>query len=164
MVLNFCPEWIFDVTASAAAREFLQSPLGLDTTVKKFQQGLTSLYNPIDVAQLAEACEQLLLVLNDADAGEEAVIFIENFCYFRLNFEMNKAPRKLSGLFGNELKGTKTIQYNSDNTRKRFKAYLFAMRNGGMPKAPAGWNLENDTTVPALTELIAKKVNILDSL
>ena len=82
MVLNFCPEWIFDVTASAAAREFLQSPLGLDTTVNKFQQGLTSLYNPIDVAQLAEACEQLLLVLNDADAGEEAVIFIENFYIF----------------------------------------------------------------------------------
>ena len=77
---------------------------------------------------------------------------------------MNKTPRKLSGIFANALKGDKDIQYNADDTRKRFKAYIFAVRNGGMPVPPQEWSLEKDQTIPALTRLIVAKSSILDSI
>ena len=152
------------MVACVSAREFLQSPFSLENVSAKFQKGMTASYDPIELGGLVAAAEQFLVTLNDANAGEAAITILEGFCHFRLNYEMNKTPRKLSGIFANALKGDKEIQYNTYDTRKRFKAYIFAMRNGGMPVPPQEWSLEKDQTIPALTQLIVAKSSILDSI
>ena len=162
--MEHCPDWIFDVAACAVAREFLGSPFSLDSVAQKFQKGMAEHYAVIDLNHFTVCAEQVLSTLNDAEAGEDATMIIEGFCYFRLNYEMDKTPRKIAGLFGGGLKGDKEPRYSVDKSRKRFKAYLFAMRNNGMPIPPKGWLLENDDKFPALAELIKTKASVLDSL
>ena len=162
--MNHCPDWIFDVVACVAAREFLQSPLSLDSVSGKFQKGMAANYDSIEPVHLVTAAEQVLITLNEANAGEAAITILEGFCYFRLSYEMSKVPRKISGIFANALKGDKEPRYTADDTRKRFKAYLFAMRNGGMPMPPQEWSLEKDETIPDLKQLIVAKASILDSI
>ena len=162
--MEHCPDWIFDVTACAVAREFLGSPFSLDSVAQKFQKGMAEHYALIELHHFVVSAEQILLTLNDAEAGEDATIFIEGFCYFRLNFEMDKTPRKITGLFGSGLKGDKEPRYSADNSRKRFKAYLFAMRNNGMPVPPQGWSMEKNDKFPALAQLVQTKASILDTL
>ena len=125
---------------------------------------MASSYASIEAVHLVTAAEQVLIILNEGNAGEEAITILEGFCYFRLNYEMNKAPRKISGIFANALKGDKEPRYTADGTRKRFKAYLFAMRNGGMPVPSQEWSLEKDETIPDLKQLIVAKASILDSI
>ena len=162
--MNKCPNWIFDVVIGACTREFIQSPLSLASVASKFQAGTSCWYDAIEQAIIEQSVEGVVLTLNDADAGDSAQSILEGFCYFRLNFEMDKTPRKIGGVFNNALKGEKEILYGPNSTRKRFKAYLFALRNGAMEIPPSGWTLESDPTIPNLTELIINKASILDSI
>ena len=160
--VNHCPNWIFDIFVGACAAEFIQSPLPLASVARKFQEAIGKTYDPIELDVILTASESIVMTLHEAEAGDASVKIIEHFCYFRLNFEMNKTPRKITGLFGNALKGEKQQTYNADETRKRFKAFLFALRNGGMKTMPEGWKLENDETIPNISEAVRNRVGMLD--
>ena len=162
--MNYCPNWIFDLTSCAIAREFLQSPFGLEGISKKFQLAFSGTYQEISIADLNSAAENILLILNEADVGENSVEILEGFYYFRINFEMDKTPRKLTGLFSSSFKGDKESKYSASETRKRFKAYLFGLRNGAVPLRPSTWSIEGEDTIPLLSQQISKKSGILDSL
>jgi hypothetical protein len=164
IALNHCPDWIFDVVASSVAAEFLQSPLSLASVSQRFSQGMMVAYDEIDVGVLAAASENMVLILNEANTGEASVDVLHAFGFFRLNFEMDKTNRKISGIFGSGTKGEKFQNHDADKTRKRFKAYLFALRNGAVPRLPNEWKLENDATVPTLAFLVSRKTSVLDSI
>lgn len=160
--MNHCPNWIFDIFVGACAAEFIQSPLPLASVARKFQEVIVKTYDPIELDVISTASENIVLTLHEAEAGDASVKIIEHFCYFRLNFEMNKTPRKINGIFGNALKGEKQPACNADETRKRFKAFLFSLRNGGMKPMPEGWKLENDESIPNLSEVVRNRVGMLD--
>ena len=162
--MNYCPNWIFDLTSCAIAREFLQSPLGLDSISQKFQAAFRETYQEIDIKELSSAAENIVFTLNEAEVGEKSVEILEGFYYFRSSFEMDKTPRKITGLFASSLKGDKNCRYNNADTRKKFKAYLFGLRNGAVPLPPPTWSIESDDTVPLLMEKISQKPSILDSI
>jgi hypothetical protein len=155
---------MFDLASCAIAREFLQSPFGLDGISQKFQNGLREEYREINITDFCSAAESMLFTLNEADAGEDSVEILESFYFFRLHFEMDKTPRKLSGLFSSSLKGDKDCRYSADNTRKKFKAFLFGLRNGAMPLQPSTWSIASDNTIPLLSQQIGQKASVLDSL
>lgn len=162
--MNYCPNWVFDLISCAVAREFLQSPFGLDSISQKFQTIFRDIYQEIDLTELSSAAENIVFMLNEADAGEDSVEILEGFYYFRSSFEMDKTPRKVTGLFASSLKGDKNCRYNSADTRKKFKAYLFGLRNGAVPLPPSSWSIEGDNTVPLLAGQISQKPSILDSI
>jgi hypothetical protein len=164
MLVNYCPNWIFDLTSCAIAREFLQSPLGLDSISQKFQAVFKGTYQEIDMTELSSAAENVVFMLNEADAGENSVEILEGFYYFRSRFEMDKTPRKTTGLFASSLKGDKNCRYNNADTRKKFKAYLFGLRNNAVPLPPPTWSIEDDDIVPLLTGKISQTPSILDSI
>ena len=68
--VNHCPVWVFDVVACVVAREFLQSPLSLDSVSSKFQKGMAANYDSIEPVHLVTAAEQVLITLSEANAGE----------------------------------------------------------------------------------------------
>ena len=162
--LNYCPDWIFDVIAASVAAEFLRSPLSLVSISKRFSEGMKGVYNEIDVELLSTSSENMILILNEAETGEASVDVLNAFSYFRISFEMDKTPRKLSGIFGSSIKGEKAQSYDEVKTRRRFKAFLFALRNGGMPSVPSDWKLEKNENIPNLASLVGGKTSILDGL
>jgi hypothetical protein len=162
--LNYCPDWIFDVIAASVATEFLRSPLSLVSISQRFSEGMKGAYNEIDAELLSTSSENMILILNEAETGEASVDVLNAFSYFRINFEMDKTPRKLSGIFGSSTKGEKVQSYDEVKTRKRFKAFLFALRNGGMPSVPVDWKLEKNESIPNLAALVGGKTSVLDGL
>ena len=99
-------------------------------------------------------------MLNELEAGEESLNYLTGFCCYKINFVNPKTKRNLTGLFSKELKGTATPEYNINNAKKAFKAYIFAMRSKQMELAPPGWTIEKDITIELLKDVAAKDVGI----
>ena len=129
ITLNHCPDWIFDVVASAVAVEFLSSPLSLASVTQRFIKGMAEVYDEIETDRLMAVSENMILFLNEAEVGEASVDVLNSFCFFRIKFQMDKSPRKLGGLFGSAIKGEKVQNHDIAKSIKRFKAFLFALKN-----------------------------------
>tara|TARA_B100001059_G_scaffold157446_1_gene157071 strand:- start:13942 stop:14430 length:489 start_codon:yes stop_codon:yes gene_type:complete len=162
--MNFCRDWIFDVAVAKVSDEFLSLNLPLNTLAKKYAEGLSEKYAEISVQEVSDSSELLLLFLNEVDAGESAVEFLNGFQYFRYNFESVNKLRKLTPLFGAADDPTKTMTYSGEATAKRFKAYVFGLRSNSAPVAPAGWHLSVDSNLLHVADVARRTVSILDGL
>ena len=92
--------------------------------------------------------------------GEASFDYLTGFCCYKINFVNPKTKRNLTGLFSKELKGTASPEYNINNAKKAFKAYIFAMRSGQMELAPPGWTIEKDIEIELLKDVAAQDVGI----
>lgn len=162
--MAFCPEWIFDAAISQAAFEFLSGDLPLASIALKYANGLSEKYEPIPTDHISVGAEEFIRLLDEIDAGAEAVDLLRGFCFYRVCYESQFSKRRLKPLFGNVENGDSTQKYSHRATMKRFQAYLFSWRSGVAVSAEAGWKLEQVTEVPTLSHLAAKKVNPLDLL
>jgi hypothetical protein len=101
--------------------------------------------------------------LSEVDAGEDAVLFLEGFIYFRLNYESATKPRNLKPMFGNPEAGVAAV--NHIDVLKRFKAYVFGLRSNNSPIPPPGWNMARDSeNLKNVNALVTKSINPLDFL
>ena len=117
-------------------------------------------YEKIDPELFQEAAEQYILMLNELEVGEASFDYLTGFCCYKINFVNPKTKRNLTGLFSKELKGTASPEYNINNAKKAFKAYIFAMRSGQMELAPPGWTIEKDIEIELLKDVAAQDVGI----
>lgn len=160
----FCPAWIYDIAVARTAAEYLSSDMTVEAFARKYGEGLSESYKEIAIEALQQPAEAMLLFLAEIEAGEMAVEFLTDFTYYRLYTEAVGRPRKMKPLFGSLEDGVKEMQYHSDATGKAFRAYIFAQRSNTVPKAPAGWRLEDDENVPMLAALAAHQLSVLDIL
>ena len=157
---NFCPDWIFNLCSGMIATEFISKTTTIPALSLKYTEEISSEYEKIDPALFEEAAEQYILMLNELEVGEESFNYLTGFCCYKINFVNPKTKRNLTGLFSKELKGTASPEYNINNAKKAFKAYIFAMRSGQMQLAPPGWTIEKDISIELLKDVAAKEVGI----
>lgn len=160
--MSFCPDWIFDAAMARAAEEFLAGALPLNTISKKYGDGLSEKYDEVRPEELSGGIESVVRFLAEVEAGDEAVNFLRGFCFFRLHFEGTNKPRKLKILFGNADDPVKSKLYSAEETLKKLKAYVFALRSNSSPLAPAGWRIEDEVDLQHLSDLASRPINILD--
>lgn len=159
------PPFIYDVCVARTALEFLQGDLSLEPYAKKYTDFLSDGGASIQQHSIQAPAEAMLLFLNEVQAGDGAADLLNDFTYFRLYFDGVGRPRKLKPMFGTIEDHVKTAEWNADSTAKAFKAFVFALRSQTVPHAPSGWLLENEKeVVPALAAIVAKKLNVLDTL
>ena len=157
---NFCPDWIFNLCSGMIATEFISKSTTLPALSQKYTEVISSEYDKIEPALFEEAAEQYILMLNELEVGEESFNYLTGFCCYKINFVNPKTKRNLTGLFSKEFKGTAFPEYNINNAKKAFKAYIFAMRSKQMELAPPGWTIEKDITIELLKDVAAKDVGI----
>jgi len=87
---------------------------------------------------------------------------LNDYCYYRLYNEGVGRPRKMKPLFGSLEDGVKAPEISGDVAGKNFRAYVFGLRSNTVPKAPAGWRLEDDEHAPKLAELAGTQLSLLD--
>lgn len=158
------PDFIFDIAVARCAGEFLSSELSLDSFARKYAQGLTELYDDVDVASIQDPAEQILLFLSEIDVGDEAVNLIGDFVHFRLYYEGVGRPRKMKPLFGALDDGAKAKTWSPEAVVKSFRAFTFGLRSKSVPGAPAGWRIEDDTHLPRFGPIVEKQLSVLDIL
>ena len=159
-----CPDFIYDMAVARTASEFLNSELAIDGFAKKYADGLGERYEAIAEAAFQEPAEGILQFLSEIEAGEQAVELLHNYVYFRLYFEGVGRPRRMKPLFGGLEDAVKVPQINVAEAAKSFRVYVFGLRSNTAPKAPDGWRVEDETSIPAFAELAAKSVSVIDLL
>ena len=157
---SYCPDWIFNLSCGMIATEFISKNTTLPALSHKYVDAISKEYEKIEPVLLEETAEQYILMLNELEVGEASLSYLTGFCCYKINFVNPKTKRKLTGLFSKELKGTASPEYNINNAKKAFKAYIFAMRSGQMELAPPGWTIENNIEIELLKDVASKDVGI----
>ena len=160
----YCPVWIYDIAVARTAAEFLSSDMSIEAFAKKYAGALSEAYNELPMEAFHKPAEGLLIFLSEIDAGDVSTELLSDFCYFRLYNESVGRPRKMKPLFGALEEGVKLAEFNGEATTKAFRAYVYGTRSNTVPKAPAGWRLEDDEHVPKLSEIAAKTMSVLDMI
>lgn len=158
-----CPDWIFDILCARVSVHFLSSSHPLEMSSNHFCQLLGSHFDAIDSKGAAEVAEHMVRFLGEVNAGEEAVIFLNDFIYFRMNYDTKTKKRNLKPLFGNPEDGVAEATHS--DALKRFKAYVFGLRSNNSPTPPPAWDMVgNAETLPAVKSIVEASINPLDLL
>ena len=160
--MSFCPKWVFEASCAAAATEYLSSHLDLNTVASGYAATLSEFYQPIAADELARAIEQMLRLLDELGAGEDAATIVIGFCYNKITFDQPNKPRKLKGIFGSADEPIKIREYSADGAFKSFKAYVYSLRNEVVELAPVGWKLAEVEESDVFRKLASQKLNPLD--
>ena len=156
-----CPDWIFDILSARVCVQFLAESHPLELSSNHFIDQVTSSYDAIDPKLVAETAEHMVRFLAEVDAGEEAVNVLNDFIYFRINYETTTKKRNLKPLFGNPEDGAALIKHS--DSLKRFKAYVFGLRSNNSPTPPPGWDAaRNSENLPIVQRLVSTSINPLD--
>ena len=92
------------------------------------------------------------------------MLFLFNaYVYRRYKFHPDNRPRRMTGLFSSEFKGTKIPPTDQKDICKNFKAFIFSIRSNIYNYAPAGWSIIEEPEAQWLGELIAEPASIFDS-
>ena len=91
----FCPNWIYQISVSRVASEYLSSELDITPFSKKYSEGLKQFYEIIPIENFTTPAENIVVFLGEIEAGETAVELLQNYTYFRVYFETLNTPRKL---------------------------------------------------------------------
>ena len=118
IVSNFCPEWVFAICAAQTAKDFLSTNNSIMSISKKFANGLSEKYNEIKFEEVIDVSEKILQFLSDIRAGEDAIIYLNDFIHYRTNFKSNGGDRKLSD---RQVKASLTNIYFAQNKIKELK-------------------------------------------
>lgn len=159
----FCPSWIFDISVARVAQEFLSAEVPLEAVAAKYANGLSEKYTAITTEEMAESAQLILEFLAEVEAGESAVPFINEFCYFRLYFAKVGVPRKMKPMFGSIEDPVKQKEYSGELMIKAFRTHTFNVRGNPEIAAPAGWKLEDEQNLAEFGELVRKQSSLLDS-
>lgn len=128
-----------------------------------FCQILSQSFDAIEPKGAAEVGEQMARFLSEVNAGEDAVVFLNDFVYFRMNYETKTKKRNLKPLFGNPEEGV--LNASHSDALKRFKAYVFGLRSNNSPTPPPAWDMVvNADTLPVVKSMLETSINPLDGL
>ena len=156
---KFCKEWIFSICSAETARVFLSSNHSINSIAKKFSNTLSEKYNDVRFEEIEDVAERILHFLSEIKAGEEAVKYISDYIYYRVNYESSGSERKLSGIFSSAFDGDKVKDYSSQGVIKIFKATIYSIRNDALPRATPGWLITDKEDVDWLGEAFEQEVD-----
>ena len=157
---NYCPEWIFGSSSAQTAKDFLSTNNSIISISKKFANGLSEKYDEIKFEEILDVAEKSLQFLSEIGAGEEAVIYLNDYVHYRSNFRSNGGERKLSGLFSSDFDSTKIKSYSSEHSIKVFKATIFSIRNKLIPRASPGWAIIDKPDIDWLGEVFEREIEL----
>jgi len=160
IVSNFCPEWIFAISAAQTAKDFLSTNNSIISISKKFANGLSEKYNEVKFEEVVDVAEKILQFLSEIRAGEDAIIYLNDFIHYRTNFKSTGGERKLSGMFSSSFDGQKIKDYSSEQSVKVFKAVIFRLRNDAIPKAAPGWVITDIEDIDWLGEVFMREIEL----
>ena len=143
--------------------DFLIGSSSLTSIGKKYARGLSEHYETVHHQYIESIAEQKLRILSEIEAAENAVTILQAYVYRRYKFHPDNRPRRISGLFNSEFKGTKVPLLDEQEVCKEFKAFIFSIRSNIYNYAPSGWTIIEEAESEWLGELISEPSSIFDT-
>ena len=161
---GYCPQWVYASCIGLASKDFLEKDIPIDLACKKYAKELSEKYDDVNPVQMASISEEIIRTLAEVEAGEEAVNYLTGFIYFLINFESAGKTRSRKMLMGSIFDGERNLQYDEKKVARSFKAYMYSLRSGAAPSAPAGWSIEQENDIDFLKEIALKEFTIFDAI
>jgi hypothetical protein len=162
--MNFIPKWIYEIACANTALIFLSTQSRIEDVAEAHVQSLKTFYREIPAEELVGVAEELLRFLDELNAGDTATELLTGFCFNTVKYESANKPRKLKGLFGSADEPVKLKENIPDVAVKKFKAYIYSLRNGVAVIQPHGWKLSHVEESAVIKEIAELDVNPLDFL
>jgi hypothetical protein len=156
---NFAPGFIFDAVASLTARRFLSSNITLAQMSAFYSSVLEEHYPGNTIAGEIELCAEAFLRTLSEVGAENSDEILKSFEFIRLTTTDNTAPRKLKSMFSSALDGKNIKEFSPEDTRKRFKAFLFLLRSKPVYMVKADWDWSKLQDGDWLSGLDAKEID-----
>ena len=151
------------IVTTHSAMDFLTGSSSLDAIANKYSRGLSEQYESIHPGIIGSVAEEKLRTLAEIEAAENAVVILNAYIYRTYKFQRDNKPRKISGLFTSEFKGSKDPIPEHKELCTTFKAFIFSLRSNVYNYAPSAWSIIDEPEVGWLGELIAEPSSIFDS-
>ena len=162
--MSFCPEWLYDLAVARVAQEFLSSSMPIYSFAQKYSKGLSEPYEQVTPAELSDPAEEILRFMAKVGISDTSDEVLQNYIFFKLNFEKVGQPRKMKSMFGTIESPVKAKDYSPEKVLKDFMVYVYGMRSDAIPTAPMGWRLEDNEYLEGFKKVMEKSASILDSL
>ena len=160
----FCPPWIFTTCVALTVKDFLRTEVDVDSIAsKKYGDELSKKYKPIDGIEIASAAKEILFLLDEIGAGQEAESFVDGFIYNVISFNNGKS-RNRNPLFGCIFDGEKDRLYGAKETLKMFKSYVFSLRSNLSSLSPVGWTLSKEENIDFIKDIAQAEFSIFDAV
>jgi hypothetical protein len=161
---GYCPQWVYSTCIGLIIKDFIEKDIPLDLLSRKYGKELSEKYDEINPIQMAAISEDIVRILAEIEAGQEAVNYIRGFMYFTVNFESIGKTRSKKLLLGDIFDGERDLNYDEKVIVRSFKAYMYSLRSGAVPSAPTGWSLDQEKDIDFLKEIAEKEFSIFDAV
>ena len=88
--MSYCPRWIYDAIFAQVGHDFIVSDLPLMLSAKKFATAVSAKYEPLNIEEISEGCEEMIRFLAEVDANEAAADLLRGYCF--LVSDMSRKP------------------------------------------------------------------------
>ena len=143
--------------------DFLTGSSTLKSIADKYAKGLEEQYDSVHTNYIEAIAEDKLRTLSEIEAAENSTLILNAYIFRRYKFHPDNRPRKMTGLFNSEFKGTRTPLPQHHEVVKAFKAFIFSIRSNVYNYAPPGWSIIEEPDATWLGELVAQPSSIFDS-
>ena len=151
------------IVTTHSAMDFLTGSSSLNAIASKYSRGLSEQYELIHPGIIESVAEEKLRTLAEIEAAENAVVILNAYIFRTYKFHRDNRPRKISGLFSSEFKGSKSPIPEHKELCTAFKAFIFSLRSNVYNYAPTSWSIVEEPEAGWLGELVAEPSSIFDS-
>lgn len=159
----YCPQWVYAVCTGLTAKDFLVKDIPIDLVAKKYTKSLLVKYDEVNSIEISSIAEDIIRLLNEVEAGGDAIKYLDGFIYNLINFDNGKIRnRKL--LLGSIFDGERDKSYEEKDILKMFKSYMFSLRSELTKPAPSSWKINDEKDIDFLKDLATEDFTIFDAI
>ncbi len=159
----YCPQWVFAVCVGLSAKDFLMKDIPIDLVSKKYAKSLQKKYEDVNPIEIASISEDIIRLLAEVEAGQDAVKYLNGFVYNLINFDYGK-KRNRKPILGSIFDGEKEKNYEEKDIVKMFKSYMFSLRSEFSKPAPSSWRIEDEKDIDFLRDIAVEEFTIFDAV
>ena len=159
----YCPQWVYAACVGLSARDFLLKEIPIDLVARRYGKELSKKYDEVNSVEIASIAEDIIRLLDEVEAGADAVKYIDGFVYNLINFDYGKVRnRKL--LLGSIFDGGKEKKYEEKDILKMFKSYMYSLRSELSKPSPSGWKIDDEEDIDFLRDMATEEFTIFDAI
>ncbi len=159
----YCPQWVYAACVGLTARDFLLKEIPIDLVARRYAKTLASKYDEVNAVEMSSIAEDIIRLLGEVEAGNQATNYLDGFVYNLINFDNGKIRnRKL--LLGSIFDGEKDRKYEEKDIMKMFKSYMYSLRSELSKPAPSGWKIDDEEDIDFLRDLAIEDFTIFDAI
>lgn len=148
------PQFVFEMLAAQATRQFLEGQESAEEIVARIIASFSDQYDVEGLeSDIIRSMERILVFIESVEVSDIDLMLL-SYIWFLINYEDLVTKRNKKPLFGGLLKGRPKQTDRVYLTAKNFKTYAFALGNGKVALKPDDWDMTSEVEFEPVLKLM----------